>query len=324
MKEKSTFQSKKGLKCKILEDLATEGIFHKYALYLDNAEESYKDWAKSYIENHCNMKTTINGMTKLAEITTRLTDQTFQKIKSAIAKTSKNVILLEWLEQFHSNLNGAIQLDLTDLKGAIGYEQLTDYEFFVEEVEKGLNEAMSTMIKSIQTPQSQLVKDLINKAKNSVNLLLHEPLSGISLTGCTARCPFCKEFCEFSDPNHTAEQEFHSLKIHRPQCLGKCRDHHSQRMLVELCTSLVGSERCFRCGDTNGEFVACRQYKTIYPNWNIVHDTVQVPDYWKWFVAKHNRQLAVWAKARDAIVPHQWCKIDRARAIKSVKETYNL
>ena len=176
MKEKSTFQSKKGLKCKILEDLATEDIFHKYALYLDNAEESYKDWAKSYIENYCNMKTTISGKTKLVEISTRLTDQTFQKIKSAVKDTSKNAILLEWLEQFHNNLNGAIQLDLTDLTGAIGYKQLTDYKFFAEEIEKGLDKALSTMKKSIETPQSLLVKHLINTAKNSVNLLLHEPL----------------------------------------------------------------------------------------------------------------------------------------------------
>jgi len=186
MKEKSTFQSKKGLKCKILEDLATEDNFHKYALYLDNAEESYKEWAKLYIENYCNMKTTMSGKAKVIEISTRLTDQTFQKIKSAVRGTSKNVILLEWLEQFHSNLNGAIQLDLTELTGAIGYEQLTDYEFFAEEIEKGLDKALAKIKRSIEIPQSHLVKNLINTAKKSVNVLLHEPLSGISLIGCTA------------------------------------------------------------------------------------------------------------------------------------------
>jgi len=94
--------------------------------------------------------------------------------------------------------------------------------------------------------------------------------------------------------------------------------------MVELCTSLVGSERCFICEDTNGVFVKYKQYKTIYPNWNIVHDTVQVPDYWKWFVAKHNGQLSVWAKAKDADIPCEWYRIQKARAINSVREAYNL
>jgi len=286
-------------------------------------KKSYKDWAKSYIENYCNTRTSVSGKTKLVEISTRLTDQTFQKIKSAVKETPKNTALIEWLEQFHSNLNGAIQLDLSDLTGVIGYEHLTDYDFFVEEIEKGLSEAMLSMKMSIETPRSQMVKDLITGAKNSVSLLLHEPLSDISLTGCTARCPFCKEFCEFSDPNHSAEQELHSIKIHRPQCLGKYRNLHTQRLGVELCSSLVGSERRFRCCDTNEEFVKYKQYKTIYPNWHIVHDTVQVPDYWKWFVATYSRQLAVWAKARAPIVPREWHRIEKARAIESVKETYN-
>jgi len=46
MKESSTFQSKKGLKCKILEDLAAKSSFDKYALYLDNAEEKLQGLGK--------------------------------------------------------------------------------------------------------------------------------------------------------------------------------------------------------------------------------------------------------------------------------------
>jgi len=322
MKEKSTFQSKQGLKCKILQDLAHEDNFQKYKVYLDNAEESYRDWAETYIENHCNMRTT-TGNTKLVEISTRLMNQTFQRIKSAVKETSENLILKEWLEQFHNKLNGTIQLEVTDLTGAIGIKRLTNYEFFCDEIDKGLNKALTGIKKSIETPASQLAKELLCKAKKSIDLLLYEPLSGISLTGCTARCPFCKEFCEFSDPNHTTEQEFHSMKIHRPQCLGKFRWIGSQKLVVELCTSLVGSDSSFICSDTNGKWVKYKEYKTIYPNWNIVHDTVQVSDYWKWFVAKHNRQLAIWANAKEADIPGEWHKIDKDKAIKSVKDTYN-
>ena len=267
------------------------------------------------------MKTTA-GKTKLVEISTRLMDQTFKKIKTAVKETSENVILKEWLEQFHNMLKGAIQLEVTDLTGAIGIKSLTNYRFFCDEIEKGLNKTLTTTKKLIETPTSQLAKDILNTAKKSIDLLLHEPLSGISLTGCTARCPFCKEFCEFSDPNHTAEQEFHSLKIHRPQCLGKYRWILSQKLIVELCTSLVGSDLMFICSDTNGKWVKYKEYKTIYPNWNIVHDTLQVSDYWKWYVAKHNGQLATWAGAKEADVPSEWHKIDKDKAIKSVKDTY--
>lgn len=313
MKEKATFQSKQAFKCQILKDLADCNNFEDFITYIENVEESFKQWAEIYIVNHC------NEMNKLVEISTQTLKRTCRKINGVIKEMAPTLDLNKFLEEFHKKLNGAIKFMPNDLIHITGIKTLTDYQLFLKEITGRIITIEKDILELLYDPQSELVVELKLACKQSAHLLSN------SLQGCKAVCPFCKEQCEMSDPNHVKfEPKFHSLLIHRPVCLARFKTTHNNKLALDLCTTLVGSRERFKSRETNEKFVPYKKYQNIYPDWHIPHDSREVPKYWRWFIATHNNQLGSKFEANPADIKSDWISVEKDEAVRSLQETYNL
>ena len=343
------FKSKKSLKCMLLHKLAEEDEFKKYKTFLDNVDESYKWYIACYIKEYCdevtdttsdtekadekvqgkkddevedtkynNEKVTDNEVkgTKLMKLAKDKIDEIYINIKKAVGETSKITDLQTWLKQFHENLNGTVELKLNELTDIIGDKTLNDYDYFIAEAFSGLCKQEEDM-KNLHVNKSLMV-ELKNTYSQATELVFE------FLSGCTEQCPFCNEYCEMSVRNHLeiTGAEFHSICIHRPQCLAKFRYSWNNKLVIDLCTSLVGSDLYFN----KAPFfhIKCKEYQSCFPKWNIQYDASEVPIYWKWFVGKYNQQIASWCGAAPGDVPQEWCTITKDQAIKSLKRTYGL
>lgn len=313
MKQKAMFQSKKAFKCQILKDLLDRDNFEDYITYLENVEESFKHWSEIYIEDQC------NEMTKLKEFSTQKLKQICSEINNVIKNISPKLDLKYFLKKFHKKLNGVIELNPSELINIIGIDMLTNYQLFFNEITGKISKIEEDILQSLQNPQSELVIELKLVSKQSASLL------SSSLQGCNATCPFCKEQCEMSDPNHMkCDPKYHSLKIHRPICLARYKTTENNKLALDLCTALVGSKEQFKSKETNNKFVLYKKYQKVYPEWHISHETSVVPKYWKWFIATHNDQIATKFEASPADVMEDWYSVDKDEAVKSLQETYDL
>ena len=328
------FASKKSLKCMLLTNLATLDDFENYKILLNNAEVSYK-WCiqcciEEYYDQMVNTKKDDNEGTdtkqdddkgtdtitepRLINLAKQHIDNIFTNITKAVTETTANTNPKSWLTEFHSKLNGAITLTLTELTDMVGDKTFNSCDFFSAEVKLGLNEQQQKMKKLSETLQLELKKTYAK----ATDLLFNY------LSGCTEQCPFCHEYCEMSVCDHlkTTGSEFHSISIHRPQCLAKFRDLWSNKLVIDLCTSLVGSDYLF----DNPPFFdkPYKEYQKYYTTWTIQHDAREVPLYWKWFVARYNSKIAEWCNAKPGDIPPEWFNITKDQAINSLKKTYDL
>ena len=115
----------------------------------------------------------------------------------------------------------------------IGDKALNSCKYFCEEIELGLNKQEEEMQTLLNTDK-KFVSDLQGTYVKAADLLFE------FLSGCTEQCPFCNEYCEMSVHNHLqiTGSQFHSICIHRPQCLATFRNSQSGKLVIDICTSL--------------------------------------------------------------------------------------
>ncbi|CAB1345313.1 unnamed protein product [Coregonus sp. 'balchen'] len=116
--------------------------------------------------------------------------------------------------------------------------------------------------------------------------------------GCGKQCPFCKAPCEAGGEAHTD----HCASIHRPQV--------SKNSI---------------CYETNQTYHPYKKYRDIFPNWHIPADpSIEASDYWKYVMAKFNKEFAKKYDALPAITPPAWKLITKEQAEKSLKESFSI
>ncbi|XP_034004759.1 up-regulator of cell proliferation-like [Trematomus bernacchii] len=182
-----------------------------------------------------------------------------------------------------------------------------------------------SLVKSLSEMNEQLQEEF-SKSEDiteTVNKLPTKPQDELfnRVFGCGHQCPFCKVPCEAGGKRHIK----HHAAVHRPQGLGKGRNHNTQKLVETLCTTAVHSEAKFQCADTNGEWYPYKMYTFIYPDWLIPPDyTREASDYWKYVLVKYNQRFAQEYNAKPADVPVAWRKITKEQALKGLKEAFNI
>lgn len=133
--------------------------------------------------------------------------------------------------------------------------------------------------------------------------------------GCGKQCPFCKAPCEAGGEAHTK----HFVSVHRPVGLGRYRSNDSEKLVTDLCTSLVHSDISFKCRDTKDQWHKYKEYSKIFPDWQIDPDrSIEASAYWKYVMAEFNEQFAKEYDAKPADIPSYW-KNMKTQAEESLK-----
>lgn len=142
-----------------------------------------------------------------------------------------------------------------------------------------------------------------------------------TLIGCGKQCPFCKVPCDAGGEAHTQ----HFASLHRPNGLGQYRWTVSQKLLTDICSSLVISDIKFRCSETMDKYHPYKEYRDIFPEWNIPPDeSLEASDYWKYMMAKYNKEFAKAYNAKLADIPDGWKEITEQQAKESLMKSFNI
>lgn len=138
--------------------------------------------------------------------------------------------------------------------------------------------------------------------------------------GCGKKCPFCKVPCEAGG----AEHKEHFASVHRPKGLAKCSWKIGGRLITSTCSLDVGSERLFDNIDTDGKPQPYKEYRTIYPDWNIQPDVNETCLYWKYVFRVFNRKFADAYTAEAAQFSEDWTDVTEEDALRSLQQQFNV
>ena len=305
----SRFDTKFSLKTAVLTGIALKGEFDLFCQYIDDTESSLKCWLGEFVEEHCNAKSQDSESTRIEVLVEKKLKELIEHLQATVKLTMVEETALEpWLKQFHQAVtsNGAISLNLEEVLSHMTKHKLNDTEF-KEEFLQSINELKIS---------SKAVLDKKGWETNTINVLSRD------LIGCCAQCPFCKEQCDLGADHEDATK--HSVKFHRPQCLGNYRLSSNDNMMLDLCTTSValrGEFKSSALGDGRYHYYA--KYSNIYPQWKITPNiSASASLYWKWFVANYTRAIAKKIGAKQAYIPPGWREITKKKAIESLQALY--
>ena len=350
------FKGKKYFIAQILEDLANVHNFDLYKTYLRNSAKSFKYWAKVYVVQHCQAKSKLNGETKLVALA-KLHLQTIIKDVIKATNDSKNeytitsddgaytescsenkedsidgstnsnddddndnkncIKMNQWLEGFLEKLNKTLSIDSQEVQQMIGIKKLKDLSLFTKRFINNLENEKDTILQDFNDKGTDIGK--VTEWKNPPHLVLCN-----TLIGCTEQCPFCKEQCELTDPDHLKLKKVHFTETHRPQCLGRYIQLDDNSLVLEICTELIETDKKFKKPDTDTEeFIFYKNYKEIFKDWLISNEKPRNgPIYWQWFCAEFNTEIVEWVGSSATSVPSSWNLLTKDDAINSLRELY--
>ncbi|XP_036845289.1 interferon-induced very large GTPase 1-like [Oncorhynchus mykiss] len=296
----------------ILKQLLTDKNFAKYTEYINHYESFVKDWLFDQIVQRLSKENSLKKLENkhLSEMVKIITD-TISNIRETTDTKNVNDV-----KTFIQNICRALKekLVLKDALESILILNTADTKQFAVY----LTEFVEEMKQSLASKY-----DKGGDIKERLRSLPFKPQDEMftSLFGCGKKCPFCGAPCEAGGKEHTK----HHSSIHRPQGIYGYRDHCSQKLVIEICSSLVVSDTSFSNAKTGGTFHPYKDYQTHYPDWTITGDSsMEASDYWKYVMATFNKRIAEEEKALPADIPWDWKALTPDDALTSLKKSFNM
>ena len=313
-----SFCQKTYFKVRVLKDLAAAKKFDLFTVYFTDVKSSFVSWAEYYVKDFCMAKNKEN----LKILAKSIVHDIIAKIDTTVNNLNKNMSITQWLQTFHQRLDETLAINLSemqDLMGAVYVKNVSEH--FVSTLSKQLTQEEEKIISMIVHPAADSKFLDITKWSTSPHIILCD-----SLMGCTAQCPFCKEQCELTDPNHAACGKDHFIHIHRPECLGRYIWDNTKQLVLDLCTYSVESENNFRNVDTNHQWVPYKNYRSYYKNWCISNESPkESPKYWQWFISHYLKNIIKWVGSAPTSIDHlNWGAVSQKMAVDSLSEVYKI
>ena len=284
----------------MLKDLAKKKDFYSYMKYLFNRSEYFSDWVKTYIEEHCSSET-ITGPAQDAI-------SHFKKcVTDAIdSLRGKNINDMDtWINELVNRLE--LSLSQPKIGGLVG---LCDPKEFSKDFPE-IFEKMTAELEKKYSDAKSIITQLDHRGSSPVKVLQKR------LIGCLVMCPLCNEICQSTSAGHSGD---HSVKVHRPACLGKGKWTLTNKLALVICTEVVGSTITYQHSENDS--IQFSQYKQLYPSWYIPAFSHNDPKYWKWVICKYEDELVAVLDATGADIPPDWYKITEPEAISSLDDMY--
>jgi len=311
------FGSKITFKLQVLTDLAHAESFDHYKKYLIDSTVSFKSWADLYVEQHCSSKSSVIASSTLIELANEEVNRLITLVQNAIV-VADSYGSSRWLDQFCITLCGNMEIKETEWKNDVKDVDPTAPEsmkFFKMYLGKEL----------IELQNSQKILHKINLISFELIEAASEMLfDNIMAKSCKTQCPFCKEECD----NPVGDHSVHSVKFHRPQCIGRTTWLNENTLVTDVCNALVASKNYIVITEnkTVQKRLAYKHYQKKYPNWNIPGEsTTDPPTYWMWVVAHFYEDILSWTEgSRKTNIPDVWKRISKQEAIDSLVQPNNM
>ncbi|XP_062994494.1 interferon-induced very large GTPase 1-like [Elgaria multicarinata webbii] len=288
--------------------LLEKGNVDAYVEYIKHYEDFVKSWIQAHLLDHYSQRG--EGLAVLERgILSAVTKQASKALESSANQT---LILSEFLECFCQEMSEELVISKNSLD-VILFNNVSNVSSFSAEIQRYVPE----VIEGILSEQLKMNTEAV------FSNIPFKPQDEIfkRVFGCGKQCPFCKVPCEAGGGNHKE----HFASVHRPQGLGKYRNHVTSKLSYSLCSSDVMSNARFSNVDTDGKWHPYKDYRQYYPNWCIQPDaSITASDYWKFVFSKFNQQFANQYDALPADLPKDWEKITQKQALESIQEAFNM
>ncbi|XP_040211928.1 up-regulator of cell proliferation-like [Rana temporaria] len=306
--ENFTFRSKSSFQCMVLEELLEDMSFHKYVEFISSYESFIKKWILAYITNKYDRG---SALQTLQENILSFIDKT---IKNALKneRCRKENLVSVFLEKFCELLKTELVISQKEMK-FITFLNFGSVVQFSSEIENFLPETQQQIRSDLRSIDIQYILSRMTVKP------LHELFR--KAIGCGKQCPFCDVPCEAGGGDHIN----HAASIHRPQGFGQYCFVEDDKLVIDICSTLVVSNSSFRNTDTEWKDHPYKEYRTYYPDWVIQPDSsIGSSDYWKFIFVKFNQQFAKEYGAQPAELPETWMEITREQALDSLKKAFNV
>ncbi|XP_077303276.1 up-regulator of cell proliferation-like [Lithobates pipiens] len=305
--ENVTFSSRNFFQCTVLEELLEEMSLQKYAEYINSYESFIMRWILTrIIDKYC-------FSPALEILQEHILSSITKKIKTVLKheRCLKSKTVASFLENFCKLLNKDLVISREEMK-IIAFHHTGDVQQFSSDIEHYLKETQ-------QQIQSELRHMALGTLLYTVTVKPQDELFR-KVVGCRKQCPFCKVPCEVQGEDH----RIHEASMHRPQGLGRFQWDEDKNLIVDICSTHVVANCSFRNLDTEWKLHPCKEYGTIYPDWNIQPDaSIESSDYWKYVFVQLNENFAELYEAKPAELPEVWKQITKEQALHSVKKVFN-
>ncbi|CAI5672470.1 unnamed protein product [Oreochromis niloticus] len=302
------FSTRMSFQYSVLLDLLSKDDFKHYVSYICSYEKYVKTWILNQIMEH------FSTVSKISEFEDRHLNSCIKSINDAInkAKNEKSDDLKTFIEDICKELGDKL---------VISQDALCAFMILNNAVKKQFADWLTVSV-------NEMAQDLRKEFEN-VNIerkLQHlhvQPQNELfnKLVGCGKQCPFCKASCDAGGGGHTE----HFASLHQPEDLGNYRWDTTEKLVTNICSSLIRSDSSFRCSATNHEWHPYKSYKDIYPDWKIPPDvSLEASDYWKFIMVQYNNDFAKEFNAKPADIPAAWKQITKQQAEKSLKESFTI
>ncbi|XP_062240585.1 interferon-induced very large GTPase 1-like [Platichthys flesus] len=308
MRKQSQFIARVYSQYDILLDLLSNHNFSEYVRYIRSYEVYVKKWILDQTVKH------LSKDSKMFELVDQHLDSSISSIKAAIHKATKKTStdLKTFINNFCQELGDTLVISQDALGDFMMLNKANQEQFahwFTEFVNK--------MVKALK---QEFKKRDIQSILNHLDVKPQNELF-TQVIGCGKQCPFCAVACVSGGGNHSV----HEAPLHRPQGLNGYRRINTQKLVTNICSSSVVSDRQFICDATKGEMIFYKRYKEIFSDWNIPADgSYEASDYWKYVMATFNEEFAKEHSAKPADIPTTWKDITRLQAQQSLKDSFNM
>ena len=308
------FKSKHGLKLQVLKDLAHEENFELYRNYIIDSKSSLKKWVMLYTEKHCTSSSNLCDGPIFIELANDEVVQVVSLVQNVIGVLGLHSTS-RWLERFCCRLSGTVTVQKREWR-----KELKDIEGIPERMKSFityLGEELSALKRSDKIT-CKVYLNFIDLTKDASNKLYEN----IMKVTCKAQCPFCKEECDNPGITHT----LHSVRLHRPQCIGRTTWLKDKKLVIDVCNSLVASENDIVISVNNIEErrMAFKDYKKFYPGWDIPGRAIaHPPTYWMWVIVRFYKEILAWTNGNETDIPDVWKRVTKEEAIRSLVHPNN-
>ncbi|XP_034471315.1 interferon-induced very large GTPase 1-like isoform X2 [Hippoglossus hippoglossus] len=308
MRKQSQFITRVGSQYEILLDLLSKHSFREYVRYIRSYEVYVKEWILDQTVKH------LSKDSKMFELVDPHLDSSISSIKAAIHKAKKKTSadLNTFINNFCQELGDTLVISQEKLGDFMmlnkaNQEQFADwFTQFVDKMEKALKQEFKK--RDIQS----ILQHLDVKPQNELFT---------QVIGCGKQCPFCAVACVRGGGKHSV----HEASLHRPNGLNGYMWEKTEKLATDICSSLVVSDIQFRCDPPKVEYHFYKNYRNIFPDWNIPPDgSYEASDYWKYVMSKFNKEFAKEHGVKPADIPTTWKYITRLQAEQSLKESFNI
>ncbi|XP_069039907.1 up-regulator of cell proliferation [Lepisosteus oculatus] len=297
----------------ILKELLEKNNFHDYVSYILTYETYVKDWIFNHIMEHFSKEASVVGLK------VKCLENIMAKVERAI-EMARNHLPSNYSEnpaEFLQRVCRALGTDIVIPLDAIRRLQLhtpTKCDLFAQSLLASVKE-LKARLQAEFSEISDIKGTLVNLPVRPQDELFKR------VFGCGEQCPFCKVPCEAGGRDH---REHYAL-VHRPQGLGYSKYVFNNKLVETICTSEICSEHTFENIDTQEKPHPFKDYKAVYPDWNIPPDiSIEASDYWKYVLVQYNELFAEWYNVVPADFPPDWRSITQQKALDSLKTSFNI